>query len=912
MPVLGDSASSVDVVVRNIAEGTGIAQTTAGLQEMSAKAKLSADAANTSFDTFNKGLGTMGASAAKAGKSMSEFVTLPIIGIGAESIKMAANFNQAMMIVHTEGGVSLDMMNQLGDSILKMAPQVGQGPETLANAMYHIASNSKGVLTASQMLDQLRMSAEAASMTGANLDDTTYALSSAMASGVKGTKDAADMMGVLNAIVGTGDMRFQDLNAAIGTGFLATARSFGVDLQSVGAALSTLTDNGQHADAAATHLRMTMSLMAAPSQKAAGVFASLGMTANQMGLDMQKPNGLNVAVQDLANHLTKTFGPDALNQFKSYSSVLKNEGQDAADKFAVSMNGAGAAVSEAFGGGRSSAAILTLLGNITRTQEGFDKINADAGQFSTLWGDQQMTAAQQFKDAKAQMDASLISLGNTVTPAATRFLKELTHDVKDVSDWFHNLNGNQQDFVLKAIAVTAAVGPALLIFGKMASALSSIGGLLSTVSKGMGMIGGAAKGIGAVEGIAGMAGEAGLAGEALAGGGGLLAALGPVGLGIGAVAIAAGGAYLAVQHFNNMGKELSDNIKTNVDPQIKQFQDLATTLGVKIEGTSSKISLMDLANKNLDTSNKMVTAATKQMDGAQANLNATNATAKDRSNDVATAQKAVKDALDKFGTNSPQYQSAVEDLTKKQDALDQSLADGAVKSLDLTIKTGNYRDALGFAGDALSGQRSLQDFLNDSMKGGLGVIAQFGPQALAQTTGIKILQDSISGIVTSWNGAVINIQNQSANVNAILFGTQSTIQRVQGQSDTLNSTLHAANTSAITLQGSVGNIQGSNMNIQGKRASGGPVSAGMLYQVNENGPEMFMPSQNGTIIPADRTKQMMGNGMNIHSPSTTSHQTITIQQVIINTPQAATEFFKNLDQDSILGGRGLTPNRGTY
>lgn len=38
----------------------------------------------------------------------------------------------------------------------------------------------------------------------------------------------------------------------------------------------------------------------------------------------------------------------------------------------------------------------------------------------------------------------------------------------------------------------------------------------------------------------------------------------------------------------------------------------------------------------------------------------------------------------------------------------------------------------------------------------------------------------------------------------------------------------------------------------GARASGGPVAAGMLYQVNENGPEFFRPNVSGTIIPNDR------------------------------------------------------------
>jgi TP901 family phage tail tape measure protein len=40
------------------------------------------------------------------------------------------------------------------------------------------------------------------------------------------------------------------------------------------------------------------------------------------------------------------------------------------------------------------------------------------------------------------------------------------------------------------------------------------------------------------------------------------------------------------------------------------------------------------------------------------------------------------------------------------------------------------------------------------------------------------------------------------------------------------------------------------------RAIGGPVSAGRAYKRNENGPELFVPYQSGTIIPADVTEQL--------------------------------------------------------
>ena len=38
-------------------------------------------------------------------------------------------------------------------------------------------------------------------------------------------------------------------------------------------------------------------------------------------------------------------------------------------------------------------------------------------------------------------------------------------------------------------------------------------------------------------------------------------------------------------------------------------------------------------------------------------------------------------------------------------------------------------------------------------------------------------------------------------------------------------------------------------NFGGARAAGGPVSRGRAYLVGEGGPEMFVPRQNGTIVP---------------------------------------------------------------
>lgn len=54
------------------------------------------------------------------------------------------------------------------------------------------------------------------------------------------------------------------------------------------------------------------------------------------------------------------------------------------------------------------------------------------------------------------------------------------------------------------------------------------------------------------------------------------------------------------------------------------------------------------------------------------------------------------------------------------------------------------------------------------------------------------------------------------------------------------------------LEGIVSGVVQSILPVGGARAEGGPVDAGKSYLVGENGPETFVPSANGTIVPNTR------------------------------------------------------------
>ena len=112
---------------------------------------------------------------------------------------------------------------------------------------------------------------------------------------------AHDVMGDLNAIVGSGDMKMQDLLDTFKSGLIPAAKASGVSLRSLGAALSVMGDMGQKGAMAGTRLRMAIALLSAPSEEAAGVLEKLHLGATQATSD-SKAMATALADAGCANH----------------------------------------------------------------------------------------------------------------------------------------------------------------------------------------------------------------------------------------------------------------------------------------------------------------------------------------------------------------------------------------------------------------------------------------------------------------------------------------------------------------------------------------------------------------------------------------------------------------------------------
>lgn len=357
-----------------------------------------------SLSGLNSRAATVGGGLSKVGAGLTlgaERVAVGLIAIGGsvavvadKATKAAATYQSAMELITTQAGATQAEVDYMSKALLSLAPQVGFNATELAAGLYHIESAGKRGAVA---LEALKTAAQGAKIGQADLEQTATALEGALNTGIKGTESMSEAMGTLNGIVGSGNMRMQDLVGAISTGILPTAKSMGLTLKDVGAAIADMTDQGVPAIDAATRLRMTFSLMAAPTSKAAKELEAIGMTSTQMAEDMRKPDGLMVALKDLQAHLS---GMSAVDQTQ--------------------------AVSAMFGGGRTSSTILALLGSLDRLDSKYKAITSSTDAFGAAWSTTNSNIDEKKEQIAASIDALKIQLGQQLLPVEGKVLDAAT------------------------------------------------------------------------------------------------------------------------------------------------------------------------------------------------------------------------------------------------------------------------------------------------------------------------------------------------------------------------------------------------------------------------------------------------------------------------------------------------------
>lgn len=436
---------SVLVNIVTTYNGAGAKRAMRDLSLMQKQAALSGQRMSGSMLAASASMRRVGASTAAVGASMSKRLSLPLVAVGVVSLKMAADFEKSMKLIQTQAGGSAADVRELSAAVLKLAPSGEHGPTELSNALYHL--KSVGMENADAM-KALKIASEGASVGQADLEATTNALAGAWRVGVAGATTFKEAMGTINAVVGAGNLRMEDLNAALGTGILTTAKTFGVSLQSVGASIALFTAQGQPAAQSATRLRMAMSMMAAPTDKAKEALADIGLKSTDLAKALRK-GGISEAIGLLREKM------------KGLSEIKQ-----------------GQLLAAAFGGARGGGTIMALVNGYDTLLDKEKQIAKNTGKFDKLVTANADRLSAKWENLKATLSTSAIQIGNALMPAATAMVR----DLKRVGDAFSRLDSGTRTWIVKLGVAAAVAGPLLVVVGKLAVGIGRLVGVVAKIT----------------------------------------------------------------------------------------------------------------------------------------------------------------------------------------------------------------------------------------------------------------------------------------------------------------------------------------------------------------------------------------------------------------------------------------------
>jgi len=432
------------------------------------------DEATAAIDRENVSLDATTASAAKADASTTaagghgKVAFLAVAAAVAYSVVKAAKFQEEMTRLQTAAGLTGANMQSLSARVLQLGDKTGYTGTQLAEALYHPISAGLNLATSLRLVAS---AAELAQIHGASLEDTTYALSSIMKAYNQSAGDAGKTSALLNAIVGQGDMRFQDFVQSVQSWAPAGA-SMGISIHSMGAALAYLTDRGNSAETAATRLSMGLSMVTSPSKEASTFLGALGLEAGSVTLKSK-------SLADVMNHYGVTTSKVAADLKKPDGIfVALTQVKGAFTHAGLSASQANAVMAKIFGGGRSDKAILSLMQNLDGVRTKYESIGKAAGGFGSSWAKTQKTVSFEFHQVIASVQNLAISFGSVLLPAVQKILGVL-------GKVFAFMQHNQALSVMAGgiLAIAAAVklmSGAEALIGGVSAAIGTIGAAADT------------------------------------------------------------------------------------------------------------------------------------------------------------------------------------------------------------------------------------------------------------------------------------------------------------------------------------------------------------------------------------------------------------------------------------------------
>ena len=503
----GEGQEQYDALEREIVACTN------DLKELEKEASSSAVAMQ-KISAAGESLKNVGDKISSAGQALMPLSTAAA-GISAGIIKTTADFDSAMSKVAAVSGAAGDDFDALRDKAREMGATTKFTASEAAEAMNYMAM--AGWKT-DQMLEGVAGIMHLAAASGEELGTTSDIVTDALTAFGMTAEESGRFADILASAASNANTNVSMMGESFKYA-APVAGSLGYSAEDVAIALGLMANSGIKASMAGTSLRNIFQRMAKPTKES-------NAAMERLGLSLADDTGRMYSFREIMDQLRKGF-VDIKMPLDEYNAELDridaeledgtltqkkyDDALEELNKQAFGAEGAEKARAAAMLGGTRAMSGLLAIANATeedynkltmaidnssqafaRTEQGVIPLNEAMaqgleiieeynGSAEAMAATMQDNAAGQMEILKSQLQELAISLGDTLMP----ILRELIGYAQNFVDYLNSLDEETKTTMMNVVLAVAALGPLLIIVGKLISAIGSlmtvIGGLSAPI-----------------------------------------------------------------------------------------------------------------------------------------------------------------------------------------------------------------------------------------------------------------------------------------------------------------------------------------------------------------------------------------------------------------------------------------------
>ena len=420
----------------------------------------------TKFAASSKSIAALGKSVRRSSKTMYSFgssmtkaVTMPLVGVGAASVKSAmdfeTSFNKLKTIADTNKKTGLTA-DQLKKQLRGLSDQTGQSQSALAEATYQAISAGQSTKKAVSFVAQAGKLAKGGFTDMSTATDTLTTIMNAYG---KAAGSAESISSKLIMTQNLGKTTAAELGATMGK-VVPTANMYKVGLNQLASAYVTTTKNGVNTAQSTTLINSLLTQLGKGSTKAAKALKS----------------GTGHTLEELMKK-----GWSLTNVVKAVDKQSKKSGKT---------------LGETFNNVNATKGAATLLQHTKDFTGALGKMKNASGLAGKAAATMANSTANKLKVMKEQINNIAIDIGSTIIPMLSPIVARVSSIIKRIPNTFKSMSTESRQHIIKMLGIVATIGPAFMVFGKigmtvgktllvisdLSAALRNAGGVLALIT----------------------------------------------------------------------------------------------------------------------------------------------------------------------------------------------------------------------------------------------------------------------------------------------------------------------------------------------------------------------------------------------------------------------------------------------